>query len=74
MEEKEEVKALSTCFTSEHLSINENFIKRVVQLLDSVGNEPTTYGINKDRWEERESLKLNLTENRTLEITLRCAK
>lgn len=67
-----ETKALQvTSFTKKHVDITRDFIARVESLLKESGSEPKTYGIDSDTWEEKESLKLAISEKTTLEIHLR---
>lgn len=63
------VKALSnTVFTEKHTDIAGGFVARVISLLKEHQGEPKTYAIQSERWEDKESLKLNITDDTTLEI------
>ena len=59
----------NTNFTKKHMDIAQEFIGKIVDILKAKDSEPTTYGTSNDAWQERESLKINVSENTTLEIS-----
>lgn len=68
-----EEKALTVGFTEHHFNIAEDFTKRVLSLLGQ-HKKQKTYGIDSGDYEDRETIKFEISDKMTLEITLRTRK
>ena len=59
-----------TGFTEMHFDVASNFIKRVKDILNREIKTPKTYGLDSEKWQDRESLKIEIDEHTTLSLDL----
>lgn len=64
---------LSTVFSENHLTIAEQCMKKVVGMLSQEGCKPITYAIDNE-YSERESLKIQVNDKTTIELSIRTAR
>ena len=65
---------ISTLITKEHYSIANNFVNRVIDILQTGQGKVKAYGVNMESWNDEERLILELNEKVKLNISITTTK